>query len=283
LDFSRYIGNGKPVRYKDTLIVGFDKRRKTEVETFEDEFIRVGLEAKNHQGHKILVLHQGISEINKFAGELNSTDLPSNFTYYAMGHLHDQELKRFTHLGGPLAYPGSIELTSSESIKETQKGFYQVDLSQSEASPRWVKIDTRPQLSVLTSIDLLEEEVNNISEKIKLYSRKPIVEFKIKENILEPEFVQAQISKLSDLTLHCFWKHISPLQESGSVFIERPLRIEDEIFRITKEILGSTEIANFAINELLPLLTKGNIDDANHAVNENFVQFKKRLKNAPLS
>ena len=128
LDFAKYIGNGKPVLYKDVLIQGFDKKRKSEIHTFEEEFAKADSEAKNHKGHRILVLHQGISEINKFAGELNSTDLPKNFTYYAMGHLHDKELKKFSHLGGPLAYPGSIELTSSETIKETDKGFFQVDI-----------------------------------------------------------------------------------------------------------------------------------------------------------
>ena len=87
LEFSRYIGNGKPFMYKNILIMGFDKRRKSEIHTFENDFANADLGAKNHQGHKILMLHQGISEINKFAGELNSMDLPKNFTYYAMGHL----------------------------------------------------------------------------------------------------------------------------------------------------------------------------------------------------
>jgi exonuclease SbcD len=79
LEFSKYIGNGKSFMYKNILIMGFDKRRKSEIHTFENDFANADLEAKNHQGHKILVLHQGISEINKFAGELNSMDLPKNF------------------------------------------------------------------------------------------------------------------------------------------------------------------------------------------------------------
>ena len=32
-------------------------------------------------------------------------------------------------LDGPIAYPGSIELTTSEGIKETKKGFFEVDIS----------------------------------------------------------------------------------------------------------------------------------------------------------
>lgn len=283
LDFSKYIGNGKPIIYKDVFIAGFDKRRKTEIETFEEDFARVDAEAKNHQGHKILVLHQGIAEINKFAAELNSTDLPKNFTYYAMGHLHDQDLKRFSHLGGPLAYPGSIELTSSEGIKETQKGFYQVDISKTEAVPTWIKLDTRPQMSIKTSMNEITKDVDVLAEKIKSYTRKPIIELKITGEISEPGLVQSHLSKLTDLTLRCFWKHLSSEHASGSVFMDKPLKIEEEMHRIAKEILGSEEMANFAIDELLPLLSKGNTDQASQAVNENFERFKRRLKDATVS
>jgi len=278
LEFSKYIGNGKPFQYKDIMILGYDKRRKNEIHTFEQDFAKADAEAKNHTGHKILVLHQGITEINKFAGELNSTDLPKNFTYYAMGHLHERELKKFNHLGGPLAYPGSIELTSSEGIKETQKGFYEVDISSSEAKPNWIKLDTRPQYSVRTSFDNLTQEVNNLSEKIQSFSRKPIVEIKIHGDNIETDLVQSQIARLFPLTLRCFWKTIMSEESEGSVFINRPAKIDDEMLKLAKDILNSESLANFAINDLLPLLSKNQIGEANHLVIENFNQFKKDMK-----
>ena len=278
LEFSKYIGNGKPFQYKDVMILGYDKRRKNEIHTFEQDFVKADSEAKNHTGHKILVLHQGITEINKFAGELNSTDLPKNFTYYAMGHLHERELKKFNHLGGPLAYPGSIELTSSEGIKETQKGFYEVDISSSEAKPNWIKLDTRPQYSVGTSFDNLTHEVNNLSEKIQSLSRKPIVEIKIHGDNIETDLVQSQIARLFPLTLRCFWKTIMPEESEGSVFIDKPAKIDDEMLKLAKDILNSESLANFAINDLLPLLSKNQIGEANHLVIESFNQFKKGVK-----
>jgi len=283
LEFSKYIGNGKPVYYKDVLIMGYDKRRKNEIHTFEEDFAKASLAAKNHQGHKILMLHQGISEINKFAGELSSTDLPKNFTYYAMGHLHERELKKFNHLDGPLAYPGSIELTSSEGIKETQKGFYEVDLSGKEAIPTWVPLETRPQISVKTTMDGLSDEIRILSEKFHSFNRKPVVEVKVVGENIQPDLIQAQIGKLSELTLRCFWKAISKEENSGSVFMGRPMKIEDEMFKIAKETLGSDTLANFAINELLPLLSKGSNEEADHLINENFNRFKEGLKNATIS
>jgi len=278
LEFSKYIGNGKPFYYKDVMLVGFDKRRKTEADTFESDFAQADSEAKKHTGHKILVLHQGISEINKFAGELNSTELPKNFTYYAMGHLHDRELKKFSNLGGPLAYPGSIELTSSEGIKETQKGFYQVDISSSEAKPTWIKLDTRPQLAVKTEFKNLKNEVDLLSEKLKTFARKPIVEIKIFGENIETDLVQSQITRLYPLALRCFWKSIQTEENNGLTFVDRPAKIDDEMFKLAKDILNSESWANFAIRDLLPLLSANQIDEANHLVIENYNRFKKEKK-----
>ena len=112
-----------------------------------------------------MVLHQGITEFNKFAGELQSTDLPKNFTYYAMGHLHDKDVKEFNHLKGPIVYPGSIELTTSEGIKDVKKGFFEVDISGNEAIPKWIELDTRPQFSFKTEYKELTKTIDEITRK----------------------------------------------------------------------------------------------------------------------
>ncbi len=283
LGFSRYIGNGKSTRYKDVLIIGYDKRRQSEIHTFENDFEAANNEAKNYNGHKILVLHQGISEINKFAGELSATELPKNFTYYAMGHLHEKEVKKFSHLGGPLAYPGSIEVTSSETIKETQKGFFEVDLSRPEAIPNWINVDIRPQLSIRTTSEMLVNEVQTLAEKIKSFTRKPIVEIRVGGDKVEPSFVQTQITNLADLTLRCFWKSVSTSETNGTVLLQAPKNVEEEMFKMTREILGSDELAKFTIHELLPILAKGGTQEASHLVSENFNRMKEVLKNSSIS
>ena len=205
LEFSKYIGQGTPIEYKGILLAGFDKIRKTEISQFEEKFAQVDKIANKHTGHKILVLHQGITEFNKFAGELQSTDLPKNFTYYAMGHLHDTDIKNFNHLKGPIAYPGSIELTTSEGIKEAKKGFFEVDISQKEATPNWIQLDTRPQFSLKTDFTEMTKTVDEMLEKISTSIRKPIVEIKIHGENIETDQIQAQMSRLQAQTLRYFW------------------------------------------------------------------------------
>ncbi|MCA9812333.1 MAG: DNA repair exonuclease [Nitrosarchaeum sp.] len=278
LEFARYIGHGKPIEYKNILLAGFDKIRKSEVTQYEDRFKEVEKKAREHNGHKVLVMHQGIAEFNKFAGELQSTDLPKNFTYYAMGHLHDKNIQRFNHLNGPIAYPGSTELTTSEGIKEAKKGFFLVDLSSQEAEPSWIELDTRPQFSFTTEYEQLSESIEKITGEISTLQRKPILEIKIQGDNIETEYIQAQIARLNSLSLRCFWRIISKGVTDSSVFQDRPKVIDDEMLRLSIDALGSEQKANFAIKELLPLLSSGQTKEATQIIIENFEKFKKEMK-----
>jgi len=278
LEFSKYIGQGKPIEHKGVLIVGFDKIRKAEIPQYEEKFAEIDKIAQNHSGHKILVLHQGITEFNKFAGEIQSTELPKNFTYYAMGHLHDKDIKQFNHLNGPIAYPGSIESTTSEGIKKTKKGFFEVDISGEEAKPTWIELDTRPQFSFKTEYQELSKTIDEISEKISGLSKKPIVEVNIQGEKIETDHIQAQIARLNSMVLRCFWRISTKKISDSSVFLDKPNIIDDEMFRLSVDALGSEQSASFAIKELLPVLSSGEIKEASEIIIENFEKFKKEKK-----
>jgi len=272
LEFSKYVGRGEPVYYKDVMIVGFDKIRKNEMTGLEEKFSRVESLADNHKGHKILVLHQGITEVNKFAGEVNSTDLPKNFTYYAMGHLHDKFLKQYDHLKGPLVYPGSTEMTTSEGIKETEKGFFKVDISDDEAKPEWIKLDTRPQISVKTEFENIDSAIKELNGKILGLEKKPIIEIKIHGENLERDVIEGKIADLALKSLHFSWK-IFQNDDESSVLLNRPAQIDQELFKLAVNSLKSEKLAHFAINELLPLLSTRQVDNATQVVVENFSNF----------
>jgi len=278
LEFSKYIGQGNPIEYKGVLLAGFDKIRKAEIPQYEEKFAAIDKIAQNHSGHKILVLHQGITEFNKFAGEIQSTDLPKNFTYYAMGHLHDKDIKQFSHLSGPIAYPGSIELTTSEGIKDAKKGFFEVDISEKEVKPNWIELDTRPQFSFKTDYQELSKKIDEISEKIIDSEKKPIVEVRIQGEKIETDHIQAQISRLNSIVLRCFWRITTKQISDSTIFLDRPNVIDEEIFRLAVDVLGSEQSAKFAIKELLPILSSGEIKEASQMVIENFEKFKKEKK-----
>ena len=277
LEFSKYVGRGEPVYHKDVMIVGLDKIRKNEISSSEEKFRKLDALAKQHNGHKILVLHQGITEINQFAGELNSSDLPKNFTYYAMGHLHDKSVKQFEQLGGPLAYPGSTEMTTSEGIKETEKGFFEVDISSQEAKPNWIKLETRPQFSTKIEAEDLDTSILEVLEKISSFDKKPVIEIKIIGKDIERDVIQTKISQIIPKTLHCSWKMLQT-EDTSSVLLNRPARINDELLKLAINALKSEKLANFAVNDLYPLLSSNHLDQATQLVIENFEQFKRDKK-----
>ncbi len=276
LKFSKYIGQGSPIEYKGVILAGFDKIRKAEISQYEEKFTAIDNRVKDHPRHKILLLHQGITEFNKFAGELQSTDLPKNFTYYAMGHLHDKDVKQFNHLSGPVAYPGSIELTTSEGINETKKGFLEVDISGKDAIPNWIELDARPQISFKTEYHDLVKTIEEISKKIVTEGKKPIVEVRIQGENIETDHIQAQIARLNSLVLKCFWRISTKQVSDSSVFLDRPNVIDDEMYRLSVDALGSEQSAKFAIKELLPILMTGETKEASQLIFENFEKFKKR-------
>ena len=277
LDFSKYIGDGKPILYKGVMLAGLDKRRKSEISEYEKIFLNLDQSAENEfkeAKHKILVLHQGIAEFHKYADDAQSTDLPKNFTYYAMGHLHDKDIKEFNHLKGPIAYPGSTELTTSEGIKDVKKGFFEVDISGDEAIPKWIELDRRPQFSFDTDYNELTKTIDEIIEKISGLTKKPIIQVKIQGKDVDADHVQAQIGRLNLLALECKWKVITKQTSDSSVFLDRPNEIEDEIFRLSENALGSEQDANFAIKQLLPALSTDATDQALEIILEDYKKFK---------
>ena len=278
LGFSKYIGNGNPIEYKGIMLAGLDKIRKTEMSQYDEKFLNLDKSIKNFSGHKIMVLHQGVTEFNKFAGEIQSTDLPKNFTYYAMGHLHDNDIRQFNHLKGPIVYPGSIELTTSEGIKDAKKGFFEVDISGNEATPKWIELDTRPQFSFNTEYKELTKTIDQITEKISNLTKKPMIQVKIEGEDIETDYIQAQIARLNSLALRCFWKITTKQISDSSVFLDRPNVIDDEMFRLSVNALDSEKDANFAIKELLPTLSTDGMNQALEIILENYEKFKKEEK-----
>ena len=276
LGFATYIGNGKLHTFNDTLLMGFDKFRASETEDLLHKLKDADEQAKTFNGHRILVLHQGLLEFNRYAGEISSNDLPQNFTYYAMGHYHDKYEQRFDRLGGPLAYPGSIETTSSEGTKETEKGFYIVDLSAKEPKTHWHKLDTRPQIGISAKYDELSAKLDELARKVSTLPKKPVVHVRVSGKDIDSKNVAYMLSRLANIVLHYRWDIIDE-SLSYTVLEGRPGDIDIELFELAKKELGNEELARFAIKELLPLLESGNTDEAFSMTWQNYEKSLKLL------
>ena len=114
-------------------------------------------------------------------------------------------------------------------------------------------------------------------EKISTFDKKPVVEIKIIGMDIERDVVQTKISQIIPQTLHCSWKMLQS-EDTSSILLNRPARIDEELLKLAINALKSEKLAIFAVNDLLPLLSSNQLDQATQLVIENFEQFKRSKK-----
>jgi DNA repair exonuclease SbcCD nuclease subunit len=268
LGLARRLRLDEPFLVDGCAFFGADKERRGNIDALVERLRNAG---QAHHGKKVLVLHQGLADLNKFAGEINSTDLPDGFQYYAMGHYHDHQEKRYANLGGLLVYPGSLDLTPSEGIKEVEKGFVIVDLSGEEASTRFVPLTRRAQFFARIAYDDISGGVDRIVEKARSLGR-PVVRVEVVGRNIDSRAVAAKLVKLNDVCLHYVWQPVEE-QAQAIIYDERPQDLDAELLRLSKEALGSDEVASLAIHDLLPPASAG---DAGAALEIVWDIFKRR-------
>ncbi|MDG7042866.1 MAG: exonuclease SbcCD subunit D [Nitrososphaerota archaeon] len=272
MNLATYIGDGEPLSRDGLTIVGFHKYRRLEandlrarLRTLDDRIASMG-------GKKVLVLHQGLVEFNEYAGEISSSDLPKSFDYYAMGHLHDMAERRFDGIRGPVCYPGSLDSTSVEGIRDHRKGFYLVELSGDEAKPEWVELKSlRKHINVEVSYGDLEGRVEELMGQITGLKKKPLVHFKIVGagapdvgTTAGSSHIVNALGRLQRYTIYQDWELVEGDADrpAGMDYQEKPQDVDHEMRAIAGRVLGSDERAAFAIDELMPRLVAGRVDEA---------------------
>jgi DNA repair exonuclease SbcCD nuclease subunit len=249
----------EPLVVDNCVIFGENKERRSNIDSLIDRLrnVRTG----QHEGRKkILVLHQGLTDLNKFAGEMNATDLPPGFDYYALGHYHDHVEKRFDFLGGLLAYPGSLDLTPSEGIKETDKGFIIADLSRQETTTHWIRLEQmRKQFSIRINYAEMANEMTRIFDKAKASNngKKPVARIEVSGLDIDPRTVAASLVRLNNYCLHYVWQPVEEGRPGATAYDSRPADMDSELYRLSAKALESEELAQFAIEEILPLSANG--------------------------
>lgn len=272
MKLARLLEDNQPIRAGTLAIFGFNKERRSNMEILFQKFQVAEKVAKQqkeiYDSRNILVLHQGLVEFNKFAGELSGTNLPKGFDYYAMGHYHDHIEETFSYFDGTeqtglIAYPGSLDLSPSDGLKDIEKGFFLTDMSGHEPRANWIKLDNRrPVLAFDSNYKMLQDEISALIRKTRSCKKKPIVALTILGEKIDSKIVAMNLSRLNESCLHYVWriaeKHDSHLETSS----RKPVDIDRELYRLTREALNSDELAAFAINEILPAASAGDLQMA---------------------
>ena len=112
-----------------------------------------------------------------------------------------------------------LNLTTSEGIKESKKGFFQVDISKEEATPDWLELDALDHNFHLKQIMMnYLNQLMRFLKKFQNFRKKPIVEIKIQGDNIETDHIQTQIAKPKFTQFYrCFWR-ISTNQKGFRLF-----------------------------------------------------------------
>lgn len=259
---------------QDVLIAGLSNLSRTYHVILVEELRKLGaLQLGGKLG--VLVLHEGIDKFFPFEGgfEIALDDVPKNFDYVAMGHLHARI--KASHGEGELAYAGSSEIIRKDEISSWQKfgkGFCIVDLDSENVEVRDVNLECiRPQIEVKLSYAHLDKEIGDLVKQTENMGKLPIVHVRVEGKDVDRQGVhQALTDALVGKTLTFRQEVIEeaelrlPELKPGSFYVNQVIRdyIKDE------------NVAGFAL-EMLKYLRYGDTAEAKEVADEYFQKVKK--------
>ncbi|MGL6297976.1 MAG: metallophosphoesterase family protein [Methanobacteriaceae archaeon] len=169
--------------HEDVLITGTPYISKPKSDILKEKLAELSKYVdsnSNKHSKSILLLHQGIDKYINYGEdsfELEIGDIPTNFDYYACGHLHNRIVDDFGK--GKLVFPGSMEIWRSNELayyKDKGKGFSLVDISGNVPEVENINIELpREFISAVINYNSLETEINKLNDHISNLNQDPIL------------------------------------------------------------------------------------------------------------
>lgn len=255
--------------FEDILICGAPyepKSRKSELEECFEELS----ELSKKYSKSILVLHQGIKELLPMEFEIELSDLPENFDYYALGHLHDYHRKECGR--GCLVYPGSMELMNcSDNYKEYGKGFCVVDISGDELKIDRISVEIERKLfEKVIEYSELEEELNKLKNKILNLDKKPMVDITVKGGEVDSaEIYDILQDTFKDIVLNLKYSYIPESKDTGGIIGGGSLNAKEKLREKVYEKYENESISSLSV-DLFEKLAVNEVEDAKIISNSYF-------------
>jgi len=186
--------------------------------------------------YNILLIHGSLQGLNVIPSNaemasqnpFKADDITKGLNYLALGHFHNHFQRE--HIGCTIVNPGSLEKLSWAEIND-EKGFVWAELSGSEVSIEFVKLETRPmeirdltlskELSLQTTLkDCVIEHLTSISQEEK------ILKLNLKGLISQEQYNQLKVNEIlsecRDLFFHLVLDRSElEVEGYGRIFVER--------------------------------------------------------------
>ena len=255
--------------YHDVFIAGLPFYSSSQYKNLKNKLSELSKKAASHE-KSILVLHQGIDKYFNLQYELEIGDIPDNFTYYAIGHLHNYINDDFGE--GKLVYPGSSEVWKTTELgdyRKNGKGFVIVDLDGKKPSVERINIDLpREFIEKTLEYDNLSNGIEEIKQNIKDLDKKPIINLTVNNVTSTATAYEMIIEELEDLALMVRPKFNIPGEESIDLIIDKENALGPiEVLSSKLESYEDEDVTKFAA-ELYNLLSKDKNEEAKELIDE---------------
>ena len=274
----KLISNINPTyMHDDVFIAGLPYYPASHSKALKSKLAELSKKANDHE-KSILVMHQGIGKYFGYQYELEIDEIPDNFNYYAMGHIHKYVNDNYGK--GKLVYPGSGEIWKTSELpdyRENGKGFVLVDLDGPKPHIKRVKIDISRQF-IKRSLDYndLESGVLGIKETIQNLDKKPILDLEINNIEHDTSGVYDVINReLGDLSL-MIRPHFNTIDEDISAnIVDSDSSVSIKAIIANKlEGYGNKEISELA-TDLFDLLSRNKNDESKELADQFYEEFYK--------
>lgn len=222
--------------------------------------------------NSIIVLHQGIAEYLPFGYELSLNELPKNFNYYALGHLHYNVLKSFGL--GVLAYANSLGIGHAyDDWSSLDKGFNIVEITDSRINVERVDMGyPRMWIKITVEYDNLEQELDNLANAIKQLDYPPMLELTINGSDKNYSDIHERVSEKLDKYVLNIRQHYNPREEK-EIEIEWDtdsiLDVRKALYERIKKECNDDAIADLGV-KLFEKLSKKDVDSAKAICDDYF-------------
>jgi len=258
---------------RDVLIAGLSNLSRTYRPLLLEELKKLaGLQLNGALG--VLLLHEGIDKFLPFEGasELCLNEIPRNFSYVAMGHLH-QRIK--ASLGeGELAYPGSSEIISRTEIVSWQKngkGFFIVDLEGDDVEVRDVNLECiRPQVEAKLNYAHLEVGLGELVKKLEGMAKLPLVHVVVEGKGVDRQSVHKTLTRALAGVALSFRPEVV---EESELRLPELRAGEFNVGQVIQDYFKDEKVAGLAL-ELWRHLKVGESDEALRVADEYFEKVK---------
>jgi len=217
----------------------------------------------------VLVLHQSLDRFLPFEYELCLDEVPTSFSYVAMGHVHRRGSAWHHHT--LIAYAGSLEVARRDEVaawREVGKGFYLVDLSGDEPAIHRVDLScVRPQVEAVVRYEELRQGLARLVEEARACRKPPVVHLRVEGTRIDRRRVYEEAQAvLGRYVLAWRPEFVEEERAAASQGAGRSLDFK-ELF---KEALGSEERASLAYELFKLLKDPSRLEEAKRMVEDYY-------------